>query len=117
MESSNKNYESILLLKSSLDDQALQTAVEQCCQDLKVNGAEIEKIESWGRRKVAHGEKEGEYANYINIIFQASNPDVIEKFNAKLNINDQVLKYQTHRVGLNKKTYKVNKRLQALTEA
>ena len=78
---------------------ALLTTLEA---NLKSLGAEVTKVENWGKRRLAYEirkQREGTYA-----VFEASaEPATIKEFERQLRLNENVLRFISTRVPIRKK--------------
>lgn len=85
-------YELALILSPALDEEARVAEVEKIQATLERFGAKIEKVDDWGKRKLAYDIKkvsEGFYS-FTTFEAEASAPAEIE---ARMRIMENVLRY------------------------
>ena len=95
--SSGPRYELALILKPTLDDEAKAAQIEQITQLLGRFGATVEKIDEWGRRRLAYEidkQNEGFYY-FITFASETSAPLEIEK---RIRIMENLLRYLIIRI-------------------
>ena len=90
-------YELGLILRPTLDDEAKAAQVEQVTQLMGRYGATIEKIDEWGRRRLAYEISKTNEGFYYFITFscEASVPAEIE---SRIRIMEGVLRYLVIRI-------------------
>jgi len=76
--------------------------LEQLGEQLKTLGAEVTKVDNWGKRRLAYDirkQREGTYA-----IFEVSaEPSVMKEFERQVRLNENVLRFVSTRVPIRKK--------------
>ena len=87
-----RNYEIMFILSTQLTDEEKQAGVAFVEDTLKAVGATEVKTEVWGDRKLAYPIKKKENGYYVLTTFQADGTKFTE-IEAKLNINESLLKY------------------------
>jgi len=95
--SSGPRYELALILKPNLDDEAKAAQIEQITKLLERFGASIEKIDEWGRRRLAYEiakHNEGFYY-FITFASETSAPIEIER---RIRIMENLLRYLIIRI-------------------
>jgi small subunit ribosomal protein S6 len=78
---------------------ALLTTLEE---NLKSLGAEVTKVENWGKRRLAYEirkQREGTYA----VLEVSAEPAMIKEFERQLRLNENVLRFISTRVPVRKK--------------
>ena len=62
-----RSYQSVLILKSDLDEVQVDQALEKIAQFLsKYNGSSM-KVEKWGKKRLAYRVKKSRFGYYLNI--------------------------------------------------
>ena len=64
-------YEALYIITPEIDDEATKTTVEKFSQLVSANGGMVEKVDEWGRRRLAYEiprEMERNFKNDENII-------------------------------------------------
>ena len=74
----------------------------QLGEQLKTLGAEVAKVDNWGKRRLAYDirkQREGTYA-----IFEVSaEPSMVKEFERQVRLNENVLRFVSTRVPIRKK--------------
>ena len=90
-------YEILVILNAGLTDEESAALLTQLGDTIKGLGADITKVENWGKRRLAYDinkQREGTYA-----VFEVSaEPVMVKEFERQLKLNEQVLRYFTTRV-------------------
>ena len=83
-------------------DEEVTALLEQLGEQLKTLGAEVTKVDNWGKRRLAYDirkQREGTYA-----IFEISaEPSVMKEFERQVRLNENVLRFVSTRVPIRKK--------------
>ena len=83
-------------------DEEVTALLEQLGAQLKTLGAEVTKVDNWGKRRLAYDirkQREGTYA-----IFEVSaEPSVVKEFERQVRLNENVLRFVSTRVPIRKK--------------
>jgi len=83
-------------------DEEVTALLEQLGEQLKTLGAEVTKVDNWGKRRLAYDirkQREGTYA-----IFEVSaEPSVMKEFERQVRLNENVLRFVSTRVSIRKK--------------
>ena len=81
----------------------------QLGETLKGLGADVTKVENWGKRRLAYDtrkQREGTYA-----VFEVlAEPSMVKEFERQLRLNEQVLRFMTTRVPVKKRVRGTPKR-------
>ena len=83
-------------------DEEVTALLEQLGEQLKTLGAEVTKVDNWGKRRLAYDirkQREGTYA-----VFDVSaEPSMVKEFERQVGLNENVLRYVSTRVPIRKK--------------
>ena len=83
-------------------DEEVAALLEQLGEQLKTLGAEVTKVDNWGKRRLAYDirkQREGTYA-----VFDVSaEPSMVKEFERQVGLNENVLRYVSTRVPIRKK--------------
>lgn len=86
-----RKYEVMVILDPSLDDRTIAPSLDTFLSVIKTTGGSVDKVDIWGRRRLAYEiEKhaEGIYA----VIDLQSEPDAVLELDRQLNLNESVLR-------------------------
>jgi small subunit ribosomal protein S6 len=83
-------------------DEEVAALLEQLGAQLKALGAEVTKVDNWGKRRLAYDirkQREGTYA-----VFEVSaEPSMVKEFERQVRLNENVLRFVSTRVPIRKK--------------
>jgi small subunit ribosomal protein S6 len=83
-------------------DEEVAALLEQLGEQLKTLGAEVTKVDNWGKRRLAYDirkQREGTYA-----VFEVSaEPSMVKEFERQVRLNENVLRFVSTRVPIRKK--------------
>lgn len=71
-------YEEIMILDPDLDENAIQTVVDNVKEKIVKQGGEVLKSENWGDRKLAYELNKREKGIYIVLLFKAPPSTIME---------------------------------------
>jgi small subunit ribosomal protein S6 len=95
-------YEILVIVDPRPSDEEVATLLTQLGEQVKGLGAEVTKMENWGKRRLAYDigkQREGTYA-----VFEASaEPATVKEFERQLRLNENVLRYLSTRVPVRSK--------------
>ena len=90
-------YEELFIVKPDAPDEEVDQYVEQLRSQLTTLGAAVDKVEKWGKRKLAY--KVDRYREGAYVLFQFSaSPETVKELERRLRVSDLVLKFLTVRI-------------------
>jgi len=92
-----KKYETVIVLVPEIEEQEQKTFTEKLSGILKENGGSVEKIDFWGKRKLAYPINKRTEGSYICMYYQADG-ERIKELERVLRVTESVLRYLTVRV-------------------
>lgn len=99
-------YEILVIVDPRPSEEEVATLLTQLGEQLKSLGADVAKIDNWGKRRLAYDirkQREGTYA-----VFEVSaEPATIKEFERQLRLNENVLRFLSTRVPVRKKSRSV----------
>lgn len=110
------NYETILILESALTEEEIAGLVEKYVGQIEKLEAKVSEVESWGRRPLAQNTNGQRYGHYICVKFETENTSIVKLMNQQYGLDAQIMVVETHKVGMPKKQFKLNKRLQSQSD-
>ncbi len=90
-------YESLFIVKPDVPDEEVDQRLEALKGQLTAGGATVDKLDKWGKRKLAYKVDKYREGSYILIQFTAS-PETVKEFERRLRVSDIVLKFITVRI-------------------
>ncbi|TCL34480.1 small subunit ribosomal protein S6 [Anaerospora hongkongensis] len=86
-----KKYEVMFIVKPA-EEEALNNVVTKFENLLQANGATVEKVDRWGKRRLAYEVKE-HAEGYYYLMFFSAEPKVIAELDRVMKITDEILKH------------------------
>jgi small subunit ribosomal protein S6 len=87
-------YEELFILKPDVPEEEIETFVEALRTHLVSAGATVDKIEKWGKRRLAYRVEKFREGSYVLIQFTGA-PDTVKELERRLRVADNVLKFIT----------------------
>jgi small subunit ribosomal protein S6 len=90
-------YEELFILKPDVPEEEIDPFVETLRTQLVATGATVDKIEKWGKRRLAY--RVDKYREGFYVLFQfTAPPETVKELERRLRVADQVLKFITVRI-------------------
>jgi small subunit ribosomal protein S6 len=90
-------YEELFIIKPDAPDEEVDALVEQLRTHLTTLGATVDKVDKWGKRRLAY--KVDKYREGTYVLFQfTAEPEHVREFERRLRVADLVLKFITVRI-------------------
>ena len=90
-------YEELFIIKPDAPDEEVDQFVEQLRTQLTTAGATVDKVDKWGKRRLAY--RVDKYREGTYVLFQfTSGPEVVKELERRLRVSDSVLKFLTVRI-------------------
>jgi small subunit ribosomal protein S6 len=86
-----RHYELMLILDPSVEERAVAPLIENFLNVVRTGGGKVEKIDTWGRRRLAYEinkQSEGIYS----VIDLKATPDVVKELDRQLSLSESVLR-------------------------
>src|SRR5262252_3601871 len=93
----NRIYEELFIVKPDAAEEEVDQYVEQLRTQLTTAGATVDKVDKWGKRKLAYRIDKYREGNYVLFQFTAE-PTVVRELERRLRVSDLVLKFLTVRI-------------------
>jgi small subunit ribosomal protein S6 len=90
-------YEELFIIKPDTPEEEADQFVEQVRTQLTAAGATVDKIDKWGKRRLAYRVDKYREGSYVLIQFTAG-PDSVKELERRLRVSDMVLKFITVRI-------------------
>ena len=95
-------YEILVIVDPRPTDEEVTALLTQLGEQVKTLGAEVQKVDNWGKRRLAYDikkQREGTYA-----VFEVSaEPSMVKEFERQVRLNENVLRFVSTRVPIRKK--------------
>jgi len=89
-----KNYESVIIINASLEEEQIETIISKIVENLKTNGGEIVEIDKWGRKRLAYPIQKSKSGYYLLLRYDAP-AELISKFERTLRLDENIIRYIT----------------------
>lgn len=86
-----RHYEVMIILDPTLDERTVAPSIDTFLNVVKADGGTVEKVDIWGRRRLAYEidkHAEGIYA----VIDMSARPAAVLELDRQLNLNESVLR-------------------------
>ena len=93
----NRIYEELFIVKPDVLEEEVDVYVEQLRTQLTTAGATVDKVDKWGKRKLAYRIEKYREGSYVLFQFTAE-PTVVKELERRLRVSDMVLKFLTVRI-------------------
>jgi len=90
-------YEELFIVKPDAPEEEVDQFVETLRTQLTSAGATVDKVEKWGKRKLAYKVDKYREGSYVLIQFSAD-PGTVKEFERRLRVSDMVMKFLTVRI-------------------
>lgn len=95
-------YEILVIVDPRPTDEEVGALLTQLSEQVTSLGAEVIKMENWGKRRLAYDirkQREGTYA----VLEVSAEPSTVKEFERQLRLNENVLRFLSTRVPVRKK--------------
>ncbi|HPJ75981.1 MAG: 30S ribosomal protein S6 [Clostridia bacterium] len=87
-------YETIFIVDCTLEEEAQKNTVEKLIQQMTDAGCEIDKVDEWGKKKLAYPINYKTDGYFVLVTFKAQ-PDFISELERLYRITEGIIKGQT----------------------
>ncbi|WP_240376305.1 30S ribosomal protein S6 [Bacillus piscicola] len=87
-----RNYEIIYIIAPSVDENGVKEKIERYNNVLTTNGAEIEKVEEMGKRRLAYEINDLNDGYYV-LVHTKAEPAATQEFDRLIKIDDNVIRH------------------------
>src|SRR6516162_4597676 len=89
-------YEELFIVKPDAPEEEIDAFVEQLRGQLTTAGATVDKVEKWGKRRLAYKVDKYREGAYVLLQFSAG-PETVKELERRLRVSDLVIKFLTVR--------------------
>jgi small subunit ribosomal protein S6 len=86
-----RHYELMVILDPDLEERAVSPLIENFLSVVRNGGGKVEKVDTWGRRRLSYEIKKKSEGIYSVIDLNAQ-PEVVKELDRQLNLNESVLR-------------------------
>ena len=91
MSSPTRHYEVMVILDPTLEERTIGPSLDAFLNVVKQDGGTVEKVDVWGRRRMAYEINKHAEGIYAVVDLQAS-PAAVQELDRQLNLNESVLR-------------------------
>src|SRR5579883_566458 len=100
-------YEELFIVKPDAPDEEVNAYIEQVKTIITNGKGTVEKVDDWGKRKLAYKVAKYSEGHYVLVVFTSS-PDLVHEIERRMRVTDMVIKFITVRI--DEKQKKIEKR-------
>ncbi len=90
-------YEEVFIVKPDAPEEEAEAVVEQLSKTITDQGGTIDKVDKWGKRRLAYRVAKYDEGNFIILTFSAK-AETVKELERRLRVNDLVIKFMTVRL-------------------
>jgi small subunit ribosomal protein S6 len=90
-------YEVMVIIDASLDDDVIRATIDRATQLLSSAGANVGRVDRWGRRRFAY-EVKHRYEGYYALIEVSAEPETVADLDRMLGLADEVIRHKVIRL-------------------
>jgi small subunit ribosomal protein S6 len=90
-------YENLFIVKPDATEEEVDSLVEQMSKNVTSAGGTIDKVEKWGKRRLAYRVEKNREGFYVLLQFTAG-PETVREFERRMRVQDSVIKFLTVRI-------------------
>lgn len=86
-----RRYELMIILDANIEERTIGPSIDQFLGVVKTDGGSVEKVDVWGRRRLAYDinkKSEGIYA----VVDLTAEPATVKELDRQLNLNETILR-------------------------
>ena len=91
VETALRAYEVMVILDPSLEERTIEPSLDKYLNVIRTDGGTVEKVDVWGRRRLAYEIKKNAEGIYAVISIQAE-PATVKEFDRQLTLNESILR-------------------------
>jgi small subunit ribosomal protein S6 len=92
-----RHYELMVILAPDLEERTITPSLEQFLSVIRNSGGTVEKMDVWGRRRLAY-EINKHFEGIYAVIELSAEPDATAELDRQLNLNESVLRTKVLRL-------------------
>lgn len=87
-----RKYELLYILDPAMEEDKMKETIERYNDVLKNNGAEVEKVEEMGKRRLAYEINDFKDGYYV-VVYTKAEPAAVNEFDRLIKIDDNVIRH------------------------
>jgi small subunit ribosomal protein S6 len=90
-------YENLFIVKPDATEEEIDHLIDQMSKNVTATGGTIDKVDKWGKRRLAYRIEKHREGTYVLMQFSAE-PATVREFERRLRVQDSVIKFLTVRI-------------------
>ena len=90
-------YENLFIVKPDATEEEIDHLVDLMSKHVTTAGGTIDKVDKWGKRRLAYRIEKHREGSYVLMQFSAE-PAIVKEFERRLRVQDSVIKFLTVRI-------------------
>ena len=86
-----RHYEVMIILDPETDERTVASSLEKLLQVVPNNGGTVDKIDIWGKRRLAYDIKKKSEGFYV-VVDMTTAPEIAQELDRQLGLNESVLR-------------------------
>ncbi len=86
-----RHYEIMIILEPETDERTVTPTLEKLLQVVPGNGGTVDKVDVWGKRRLAYDIKKKSEGFYV-VIDMTTTPEIAQELDRQLGLNETVLR-------------------------
>ena len=86
-----RQYEMMIILDASLEERTVQPSLDQFLTVVTTAGGSVDKVDVWGRRRLAY-EIDHKSEGIYTVIELKAEPETVKELDRQLNLNEAVIR-------------------------
>jgi len=103
-------YENLFIVKPDATEEEIDALVEQMSKNITAAGGTVDKVDKWGKRRLAYRVEKHREGHYVLLQFSAE-PEIVKEFERRMRVLDSVIKFLTVRIDENLKRMEKRKKV------
>ena len=90
-------YENLFIVKPDATEEEIDHLIEQMSKNITATGGTVDKVDKWGKRRLAYRVEKQREGYYVLLTFTAE-PQAVREFERRMLVQDAVIKFLTVRI-------------------
>jgi len=90
-------YENLFIVKPDATEEEIDSLIEQMSKNITTTGGTVDKVEKWGKRRLAYRVEKQREGYYVLLTFTADS-QAVREFERRMRVQDAVIKFLTVRI-------------------
>src|SRR6204780_857201 len=87
-------YENLFIVKPDAAEEEIDHLIEQMSKNITATGGTVDKVDKWGKRRLAYRVEKQREGYYVLLTFTADS-QAVREFERRMRVQDAVIKFLT----------------------